>query len=458
MRAIAFVVLAAAATATMWVIPVYEKTPAQAVEEYGNREALAALLSDGAKADLRARSCADIDRAPKPYALLANTDEEKQAAATVKNQCAELRLLLSAKPPKTASATTLARSPLDEFPPCFAPVLKSAPAADVIGKTWGSSSKTLEVKAESDHTLFVRDPGNAWSSIVRLVGRADFNGDGIDDVLLRNAWKLADGVTSGVSHLVLSRKPGAAVHRVVFDSSGRCQSSMPAPAVCSPETIVRIRKEFQARYDAKEYASAYELLDSFHEACRDRVSNVPRDYWGMRWIANDLAITAHHLGRDARCLELVHDAAFQDPPKGAEKFAAALEANRKLCEASLRCDAKKIAEARDFFEQTRAMNQVQEGSKGLQTFVEGCEDSADRTAIAGAFTDLAGVAQAANDVAACSSWLDRAEALGLRSQAEDDDEANAAKEIATTRATCPRPEPIPVSTPIAAAPWADAKD
>lgn len=455
MRAFVFLVLAAAAAAS-WKIPVYDKTPFQAVEEYGDRDALDVPLSDGTKTDLRARSCADLDRAPKPYALLAGTDEEKQAAETVKNGCAELRLLLSAKAPKKAAGTTFSGSPLDEFPPCFAPVLKPVQAVDVVGKTWRSSSKTLEVNAESDHTLFVRDPGNAWSSVVRLIGRADFNGDGIDDILLRNAWKLADGATSGVSHVVLSRKAGAVQHRVVFDSSGRCTASMPAPAVCSPETIVTMRREFQKRYDAKEYASAYEFLDTFHEACRNRVSNVPRDYWGMRWIANDLAITAHHLGRDARCLELTRGAAFQDAPKGAEKFVAALDANRKLCEASLRCDAKKIAEARDAFGKEMAKNDLQAATAGLVAFTDGCEGSADPSAIALAYTDIASAANQAGDAAACSTWLDRAERLGLRGDAEDDAKSGAAKEISATRTSCPRPEPAPISTPMTAAPWAGA--
>lgn len=413
----------------------------KAAETFGKPGAFSpSPVADSNGGAFLASSCADLARG---FHLPAATNLDMRESAVLTEECAALKLQLSARQPKKAAfeSWALTEKSLDELPPCFEPMVSpDEKASDPGTKSLRQSSKTARASAEGG-ALRISDDG--YSARVRIAGRGDVNGDGLDDVILRSDWALEGGTLGGSSTFVLTRKPGESVLRVLSDSGGRClASSLPAPIMCGEATGKRIRAEFQKRYDKKDYASAYELVDGFLEACDQDLPTLSRS-----WLRNDLALTAHHLGRDARCLEIAADAGLQDV--GTPEEAAlqkAVEANLALCEKSIRCKAPQVTTARSAFKKLLDKGDAKSATASLDAFMKGCDGSVERVAHAWALSDLAFAANKAGDKDACSGYLDVAERIPL-----DEGDDRVAGALAANRKNCPRPKPIAVSTPVAPA-------
>lgn len=434
-----------------WIIPGYGKRPIDAVEAFGARTAEHPVHGRALEDVWIARSCADLERG---FSMPAANDREARESRSVKRECEALRMLMSAQEPKQSqlSGWELTEKSFAELPDCFVPMFRDEEPVDAVGKSWKASAPKAEV-AKLPNGLRVVDSGEvAYSTFLQLLGRADFNDDGFEDVLLSTDWQLTGGTLGSGALVILTKKPGDKVLRVVRDGEGRCKPSVPEAVPCSEKAVARARAEFQRRYDAKEYASAYEFLDAFLAACGGEAKGLSGN-----WMRNDLALTAHHLGRDAHGLDLLLSAGLQsnDSPED-DRLIKAVEANRALCTKSLRCTAKQIAAARNEFSKTLAKKDPQSALARLDSFVKGCEGSGDANALAWAYSDLALTASKVGDTTGCSAYLDLADRLPL-GEGEGDGDAKVLGAIATNRKRCPRPEPIPVSTPITAAPWTGTK-
>lgn len=311
---IALSLLASSNASAEWVIPGYGKSPLAAAEAF-------TLRPHG-----RDPSCAEVlSGAGQKGATTGDVIE----SAKRQRDCEALRLLIGARPPTTPTLNGFALSArsLDELPPCFAPVFSPDHKAAVpeAGKSWRASSQQARVISAEGGMLRVADDG--YSAVLRIAGRGDVNGDGVEDVVLRSDWKLAQGTMGGSTTFVFTKKRGAKVLEVVSDSARRCSGSAPPPEPCSPAVTRAFRAEFQRRFDAKDYLSADLLLDGYLAACQSEVAPLARS-----WMRNDQARAAHRLADAQRCLELAQSAGLQDVSTPEEaRLQSAVEENLRAC-------------------------------------------------------------------------------------------------------------------------------
>ncbi len=124
-------------------------------------------------------------------------------------RCYALRYLAAARP---ASRTFLSHdgwsaAALDELPPLGLvverPTIERWKAAVASGASWRTWQKTAHVKAVRGDTLDVEEEGMAYS--LEIVARADFNGDGIEDMLVAEYANATQGSLKYSSVFVLTR-------------------------------------------------------------------------------------------------------------------------------------------------------------------------------------------------------------------------------------------------------------
>lgn len=110
---------------------------------------------------------------------------------------------------------------------------------------------------------------------------------------------------------------------------------------CAPKKVTAAREAFKAHYKAKRFVEARAALSPVLERCPRVV-----DRFELMWLRNDLALTLHHLGDDAKCRELLEplrelgetpddevgatEPSFADELK---KLAKATRTNAQLCRA-----------------------------------------------------------------------------------------------------------------------------
>lgn len=78
---------------------------------------------------------------------------------------------------------------------------------------------------------------------------------------------------------------------------GRYLSPIPE---CAAAKVKRARDAFKSHYNQKRYGEARATLAPVLERCK-RVL----DRFELMWVRNDLAVTLHHLGEDAACLDVL---------------------------------------------------------------------------------------------------------------------------------------------------------
>jgi hypothetical protein len=153
---------------------------------------------------------------------------DEQTARVLKSagiDCLALQALASARPSRS---TFLAAFKLDEksvavLPPLLGAVVsaddqKRVQAAESEGKSWLAFAPGLKTSADSagggglDGSLAVRLPG--WELHLKEYARGDFDGDGIEDVLVRDEIAGTTGTYADVRLFLLTRTSAGAVLRV----------------------------------------------------------------------------------------------------------------------------------------------------------------------------------------------------------------------------------------------------
>ena len=435
--------------------------PVAAIEAFIRPGDLDEIVTDGERTTegrrLLAQSCADLERvepnsgAPATgrhrliYAIPAALDADAARGFAAKDHCNKIKLGIATAPSKKSYLSSFKLSSptiFDELPPCFSPkVAESEPSIDVVGKSWRSTDPGVKATEVSESSMTVEPEGETL--VISLTGRADYNADGLEDLAFETSWSM--GRMNGLSHLILSKTASDKVFRVVSDSGEMCTASLPAPpkTPCGAAVVKQVRTEFQKRYDAKKFASAYSLLDGLLLACGGSMPS-------REWIYSDLAITAHKLGRQGRCLELTSEAQgwemFDD-----EKARKPIAANEEICRKALRCPNDVVSTARKDFKKQFDAGAVKPAIDKLEAFRVSCDESIESAAHGWLLSDLAYASAKAQEPGRCSGYLDTADRLYYgSSQDEALPEERLMKALAANRKLCPNTEPIPVSTPVVA--------
>jgi hypothetical protein len=134
-------------------------------------------------------------------------------------ECLALRALASARPSRSTflDAFKLDEKSVEVLPPSLGAVVstddqKRVQAAESEGKSWLAFTPGLRAAPNPGGGLHVRLPG--WEMLLKEYARGDFDGDGIEDVLVRDEISGTTGTYADVRLLVLTRTSAGAMLRV----------------------------------------------------------------------------------------------------------------------------------------------------------------------------------------------------------------------------------------------------
>jgi hypothetical protein len=145
------------------------------------------------------------------------SDRDYQALRAMSMRCLVLRALKGATPPRqsTLSQFRLDEKAVDILPPSLGVVVskddeRRLKDAEAKGQSW----KAFEpgVKAPVSNAGILRVEGDGWSTTLEIYARADFDGDGFEDVLLSVNGSLSEGSYSSARMVVLTRLSGERLH------------------------------------------------------------------------------------------------------------------------------------------------------------------------------------------------------------------------------------------------------
>ncbi len=156
-------------------------------------------------------SCNDYLRlSQKGFA--ASNDREHAVLRLNAVDCAAVSLLQTAKPAHITLLNNFRLTPeaMNILPPELAPAVSQekevdAHAADLAGESWKTYVKDAQATASDVASqILVTEPG--WSTKVTEYGRADFTGDGVEDLLVRTDTAATQGTYGNTQLFILSRK------------------------------------------------------------------------------------------------------------------------------------------------------------------------------------------------------------------------------------------------------------
>lgn len=186
-----------------------------------------AVRSKETRSKSEIKNCRDYINLSRSATVEAATEQETRALRHEGIRCLALEELLHAKPAKQSFLPNdLKTISVRDLPPQLSlPVSPEESARTLHFASNGQSIADLEpgtriqagilkggkiVPGKQDAFTIV---GNGWSANVTLYGRGDFNGDGIEDLLLRRDGWLAEGTYSISELFVLTKtKPGEVLH------------------------------------------------------------------------------------------------------------------------------------------------------------------------------------------------------------------------------------------------------
>lgn len=161
------------------------------------------------------RTCVGYARAKK-RGWEARNGRELATASFFKDQCYTAALVLAAKPSRVSYVNNfkLDESALDLLPPSmtFAPIGEVEDAADQAerqGLSWKKFRPHLKIREKSVNGITVLEPGeNPREDVLinlEIKGFGDFNGDGIEDVLLFKEGHPVEGTFYSYHLVILTR-------------------------------------------------------------------------------------------------------------------------------------------------------------------------------------------------------------------------------------------------------------
>jgi hypothetical protein len=157
------------------------------------------------------RTCADYARAKKNgWSDSANT-YERSTESFFKDQCDVLLLVLTAKPSRISYVTDFKfdETALDMLPPSLSWILSgdeeaAAGKAERRGLSWRKFKPGVKVLKKDADWISVEEPGSARISL-ELKAFGDFNGDGIEDVLLFKSTSAINATYRYYEPVILTR-------------------------------------------------------------------------------------------------------------------------------------------------------------------------------------------------------------------------------------------------------------
>jgi hypothetical protein len=157
------------------------------------------------------RTCADYERAKRNGWEDDANGYEHATESFFKDACDSLLLILAAKESRVSYVTGLRlnEASLDELPPSmsFAPigeVEEKAAEAERQGLSWKKFKPGLKILTKGANAVSVEEPGEARINL-EIKAFGDFNGDGVEDVLLIKSDRAIGGTFFAMYPVILSR-------------------------------------------------------------------------------------------------------------------------------------------------------------------------------------------------------------------------------------------------------------
>lgn len=175
-----------------------KKPPSQKIYEHTGRER-------------EIRTCTDYAQAKKNGWEDDANGFERATGSFFKDECEPVLLILAAKPSRVSYVVgfTLNQATLDILPPSlsFTPVgelEEKADAAERQGLSWKQFKPGLKMLEKGADSMTVEEPGEARIQL-EIKAFGDFNGDGVEDVLLIKSDRAIGGTFFAMYPVILSR-------------------------------------------------------------------------------------------------------------------------------------------------------------------------------------------------------------------------------------------------------------
>ena len=250
-------------------------------------------------------------------------------------RCYQLMKIVFARPSREGElhGYRFSRSSLDDLPPCLAqacggvPRSKPAQEATLAGGSWRQFSPGATVTPSTEGHLEITD--NDQSVSLDLVAWGDFYGDGREEMLVEVESHALEGECRAYGDVLLSRRPGDHVARIVDSSTDDCPVTRDTKfPTCDPSALKERRQRFKTLYASGAFKEAAAVADALARDCLDVLPSEQQ-----HWALSDLALAAFRAGDRRTCMWALGRSAGVAEPPVAEKLKAALEHNRAACAA-----------------------------------------------------------------------------------------------------------------------------
>jgi len=175
---------------------------------------LSAPFKEGTAYPAGAKNCAHL-LSKYRNEILEAAGPDKQAEKSTLTDCLILQTLAGARVARLSQVADMAwdKGVMPLLPPELAihlseEAVRGAQAADARGEGWADTDKSATANAEEVDQIVVK--GNGFEERLILWGRGDFNGDGVQDLLVQTLDTLTEGAYRNTRVFVLTRKSAGA--------------------------------------------------------------------------------------------------------------------------------------------------------------------------------------------------------------------------------------------------------
>lgn len=251
-----------------------------------------------------ARSCEELLWLnDEHYEPAGQTTPEFNVFSNRLNECEQFRLLLQARPAIRSYLKDFAfRATSAQELPAGVALLASndfdalLKEADATGTSLASFYRAMEWKLGTgimkDGTLHLEEkaPGetmpSGWTD-VEITGRGDFNGDGLEDLLLSVSSNGGGSMTFFGKRLV-TRLPDQKVMTLLEPG---VQQDAVAPSGCSGDEIDLVRNDYSRKFGKNFSREGLSFLENAIQKCAPRAASIQ-----MLWLYNDAVFVAFKVG------------------------------------------------------------------------------------------------------------------------------------------------------------------
>jgi hypothetical protein len=272
-------------------------------------------------------------------------DEGSSYLASALDQCQLLERIMKAKPAAEDNGIDNYRfstSSLNDMPACFhdegePSYMDSMDKAHARGESLTGSDFTFnkitkqsdwEIQIDSRFDGILAELNGDNPAIIRILGKADFNSDGISDILVSY-----DNSRYFMSQ-VLSKKKGDTVFRVlnsIVGLNGDCEPTWGStPSPCRAPDVAKARDGVEKIFKQNNYEEAIKATKGYIQKCGGDISDV-----SMAWLLNDLALAEFGLGNPKSCLEKFYQINQLYYYAGGPALESAMSTSYELCSSAI---------------------------------------------------------------------------------------------------------------------------